>query len=452
MSTRVASPIKTAPMLPFTPAHTGLLQRKCACGGSPRVTGECAECSKNRLSLQRATRNSKPETANSDAMPPIVHEVLRSPGQPLDAATRAFMEPRFGHDFSQVRVHTDAKAAESARAVNAMAYTVGRDIVFGDSVRRTSEGQKTLAHELAHVAQQSGSSEAFEGKGLRRTESSRHQYGVGHAAERVSHRGSALRIGQSGDAYEREADLVAEAVIRTPEPRFIGEASASGLMQRATVPLLQRKLLINPTDSIPLPSGVVGPPTPLSIAIQGLLGDTCPDGHFQVDSATGNVTPQHATFCQQPPPPPPYLAADVSSTPIGCQCICDVINNAQTTTIAFRAGPPGTSPSSVPGAGPGQAGVATSPTVSADPRFQGQYLIGGRWVDIPFHLIFAHELCGHALPKMRGTHAARGPTPPGGTPPSERRAVDVERQIAAEHSPPLPRRPEDYAGGARERP
>jgi hypothetical protein len=64
-------------------------------------------------------------------VPPIVNEVLRSPGQPLDAAICTFMEPRFGYDFSQVRVHTDARAAESARAVNALAYTVGRDVVFG---------------------------------------------------------------------------------------------------------------------------------------------------------------------------------------------------------------------------------------------------------------------------------------------------------------------------------
>lgn len=91
--------------------------------------------------------------------PLIVHEVLRSPGQALDSATRAVMEPSFGHDFSQVRVHTDAKAAESASAVNALAYTVGRDIAFGRSqyVPQTNEGRKLLAHELTHVVQQSAS-------------------------------------------------------------------------------------------------------------------------------------------------------------------------------------------------------------------------------------------------------------------------------------------------------
>src|SRR5688572_11541831 len=77
--------------------------------------------------LQRAAINSPPLSS----VPPIVHDVLRSSGQSLDANTRAFMEPRFGHDFSGVRVHADAQAAESARAVSALAYTVGRDVVFG---------------------------------------------------------------------------------------------------------------------------------------------------------------------------------------------------------------------------------------------------------------------------------------------------------------------------------
>ena len=70
------------------------------------MAGECAECSskKRMLSLQRSAVSHQPV----EGVPPIVHDVLRSPGQPLDSATRAFVEPRFGHDFSQVRVHTDA--------------------------------------------------------------------------------------------------------------------------------------------------------------------------------------------------------------------------------------------------------------------------------------------------------------------------------------------------------
>jgi hypothetical protein len=121
MNTR--SPLQTKPTSSFTPVSSRLLQRKCACGGSAGLTGKCSECENKRLTLQRrATGQSEP-----DKVPPIVHEVLRSPGQPLEQGNRALMESRFGHDFSQVRVHTDEKAAESARAVDASAYTVGMD-------------------------------------------------------------------------------------------------------------------------------------------------------------------------------------------------------------------------------------------------------------------------------------------------------------------------------------
>ncbi|MCP4494533.1 MAG: DUF4157 domain-containing protein [Gammaproteobacteria bacterium] len=81
---------------------------------------------------------------------------MKGGGQPLDAGTRAFYEPRFGHNFSQVRVHTDAQAAESAESINAQAYTHGNDIAFGSQYSPGSgEGKKLLAHELTHVVQQS---------------------------------------------------------------------------------------------------------------------------------------------------------------------------------------------------------------------------------------------------------------------------------------------------------
>jgi hypothetical protein len=133
-----------------SPAPTGLLQRRCACGGSPGVDGECAECRKKRLQRQSVGR------AEPVGVPSSVHETLRSPGQPLDAATRAFMEPRFGHDFGAVRVHTDTRAAQSAQAVNALAYTVGRDVVFGAGqyAPHTQDGKHLMAHELTHVVQQ----------------------------------------------------------------------------------------------------------------------------------------------------------------------------------------------------------------------------------------------------------------------------------------------------------
>jgi len=83
---------------------------------------------------------------------------LRGGGQPLSPSLRNFFEPRFGHDFSRVRVHTDAKAAESVRAVNARAFTIGRDVVFGvgQYAPETSDGNRLLAHELVHTMQQNG--------------------------------------------------------------------------------------------------------------------------------------------------------------------------------------------------------------------------------------------------------------------------------------------------------
>jgi Domain of unknown function (DUF4157) len=138
------------------------LQRKCACGGTSGPTGECEECRKKRVAgmqrrlaadAQTSTLDSRPLTA-----PPVVHEVLRAPGEPLPRASRAALESRFRFDFSHVQVHTDAKAADSARAVDALAYTVGRDVVFGAGQYRpgTVAGESLLAHELAHVVQQHG--------------------------------------------------------------------------------------------------------------------------------------------------------------------------------------------------------------------------------------------------------------------------------------------------------
>ena len=92
----------------------------------------------------------------SSETPTIVNEVLSSTGQPLDIETRNYFELRFGHDLSRVRVHTGTKAAESARAINALAYTAGPNVVFGVGQHALGEkdGQKLMAHELTHVMQQ----------------------------------------------------------------------------------------------------------------------------------------------------------------------------------------------------------------------------------------------------------------------------------------------------------
>lgn len=96
------------------------------------------------------------DSARQCAAPAVGLGALRSAGRPLDAETRTFMEPRFGYDFSHVRVHTDARAALSAKAIHAEAFTVGDQIVFGTGQYRprTGEGRALIAHELVHVVQQ----------------------------------------------------------------------------------------------------------------------------------------------------------------------------------------------------------------------------------------------------------------------------------------------------------
>ena len=200
----VAEAVQTTAKTSSSTTSGLLLQRTCACGGSAGFSGECEECKSKKLlgkPLQRklvisepgdeyeheadrvaeevmrmsetpADRDASPSSAvplvqrrvNGSSgggignAPPIVHDVLSLPGQPLDAATRAFFEPRFGHDFENVRVHVDARAAESAQVVKASAYTTGSDIVFGTGqyMPKATEGNRLLAHELAHVVQQSG--------------------------------------------------------------------------------------------------------------------------------------------------------------------------------------------------------------------------------------------------------------------------------------------------------
>lgn len=139
------SSMKTRPVLQR--AHTGNGCRSCT---------HDPDFEEGEIRLQRKENGSFPST---QGVPPIVHDVLRSQGLPLDANTRAFFEPRFGNDFSQVRIHKDAEAIASAQQVHARAYTVGNEIVFGGGqyLPETAEGKKLLAHELTHVVQQATS-------------------------------------------------------------------------------------------------------------------------------------------------------------------------------------------------------------------------------------------------------------------------------------------------------
>ena len=235
---------------------SGILQRKCACGQHKPGGGECAECSnKKKLnqSLQAKLRIGEandryeqeadrvaeqvmrtPNPKNSDAngylqtkpliqrratntrsdvagVPSSVHDVLRSPGKPLDQTTRDLMEPRFGHDFSGVKIHTDAKASESAHSVNALAYTVGNDIVLrSDQYNpQSNSGRKLLAHELAHTIQQGNNDRIAPQK---------------------------LEIGPGNSPLEKNDDLMAEKVLSDNFSSSISFAKALPSIQRACGP------------------------------------------------------------------------------------------------------------------------------------------------------------------------------------------------------------------------
>ena len=114
-------------------------------------------------SIQRSVQRKCAACESEESPDRSVNQVLQSGGQPLDQVTRSFMEPRFGHDFSQVRVHQDSQASQSAQALNARAYTVGQDVVFGAGqyAPNTDAGQHLLAHELTHVVQQSSGEAAI---------------------------------------------------------------------------------------------------------------------------------------------------------------------------------------------------------------------------------------------------------------------------------------------------
>lgn len=272
MSMRLQTQTKAPWASSFTPVSTGLLQRKCACG-SHTMGGECEECSKRNFSLQRRTRNPELETRNDSFVPPIVHDVLRSPGQPLDTATRAFFEPRFSHDFSQVRVHTDARAAESAREVNAFAYTVGSNVVFGAGqyAPGTTAGKRLLAHELTHVAQQALA-----------------------PASTVPSQG--FRLSEQSDSFEQAADQAGDRIGRGEVASSI--TAAGGVAQRA---LFRKKL--DAKSNFPDPNecwrpGSSGRPelNKTILVVEAMLEtpDTC-DGMIKTKTSLRDVTPGSAT-------------------------------------------------------------------------------------------------------------------------------------------------------------
>jgi hypothetical protein len=199
----MAEQVMRAAGLPAMPPSGGdgpsTIRRKCACGGS---CDKCKDEKKGKLQRKAAGALTPTEA------PPIVHEVLRSPGQPLDSATRSFFEPRFGADFSNVRIHTGQRADRAARDVSAAAFTVGSDIAFarGRYAPETTSGKQLLAHELTHTIQQ------------------------GHAADQSS----PLQVGRYDDQAEVEAGPATDSVMVGP-PRPPTRLSRSDLTVRRSL-------------------------------------------------------------------------------------------------------------------------------------------------------------------------------------------------------------------------
>ena len=207
----------------MAPSRGALIQRKCACDESGGQGAKCDECSGEGLNLQRRAAG----PAAPAKVPAIVKRVLSSPGDSLDNDARVQMESRFGHDFSRVRVHTDAPAAESARAVNALAYSVGQQIVFGSNqyAPGSETGKRLLAHELAHTIQQGE---------------------VGAVP-------NSLTISNSADSRERDADAAADAAVG--QDKVVAPLRNTG----NTGPLLAR----TPDDPSPTSTSTPGAtPTP----------------------------------------------------------------------------------------------------------------------------------------------------------------------------------------------
>lgn len=185
------------------------LQMRAALSGRLDVLGQ-----KGVLGLQRAVGNSGASAVVAEEERSPVHDVIASPGAPLDRDVRADMESRLGHDFSDVRVHTDGAAESSARAVGAHAYTVGSHIAFQRSAYDPGSvaGRTTLAHELTHVVQQrNGPVDGTQAAG-------------------------GVSVSDPGDRFEREAVANADRAMAQPAPVQAISTAPAPQVQREEAP------------------------------------------------------------------------------------------------------------------------------------------------------------------------------------------------------------------------
>jgi hypothetical protein len=291
------------------------------------------------------------------------------------------MEQRLGHDFSRVRVHTDAGAAAAARAVSADAFALGSDLYFapGRYAPGTADGRRLLAHELAHTVQQPDTPASTGGVPL-----------------------------DPGPAQEREAERVARLVESGRPGSAVDLRAGTG-----GPPALRRVIAVD--DPAGLPAGATPGETKQKI-VNDYVAVLCPS----FAASAGRVAPVAAGFC------PGGTAA--SAAPAACACLCSMHGLADTWTIVVDDNDwPHTDD--------------TTKTVTVHSPFSG--VAFGAWAagppphrtSEPNWLVLGHELCGHAELMSRGVHPT-GPAPTHGGRPSHDVTVGVENTIAAEHGIP----------------
>jgi hypothetical protein len=342
----------------------------CACGGT---CSKCSHGSGTPAAVQ--TKRFSPAGAAAALAPEAVTGVLRSPGKPLTTATRRNMESRFGHDFSTVRIHDDARASASAQALRAQAYTTGDDVVFGAGqyAPATGAGQHLLAHELTHVIQQ---------RGIRSPQTIQRSIALTDPGGTPPHPAGALGPWPSKALTLQgwlqtlcpdgkwEVDAASGAVDSKSKPTFCGAAPAQGKIHHTT-------------SADPVSCG----------CLCELTGAGSKTIEVQIDE---NLKVGAASF--------PLI-------PLGEAATSHVSPTSKVSAFTGRdfVG--------ISGAG------ATNPLAGAG---RGQTLPDPPWI------IFGHEVCGHGRKQsgpMVPTKVEHSTTPKGDV-----TAVDVENQIRREHS------------------
>ena len=373
-------------MAAFVAPSRTVLQRTCACGGTPGPDGQCAACRAQRMrggsrtgndelgflagltvgpaddrfereagrvadAVVRPASSSAPASGTGSAVAPgmvSVGGIGGGDGRPLPASVRRSFEPRFGHDFGHVRVHTGERAAAAADALAAAAFTTGSHIFFGRDrfAPETAKGRHLIAHELVHTLQQ-------------------------------------------------------------------------GAAPAGAPAAIQRRLLVH--DPAAVPAGAPPAETNEKI-VDGYVKTLCSD----FGASGGKVEPSSAAKC---------AAGAVTTTPDSCKCLCDMHALRDPMTGAAIDWTIAVNDADWP-----HTDDATR-TVTVHSPFSGVEF--GAWTAgktshravLPNWLVLGHELCGHARLFAQGTHPSGPPATHGGRP-SHDKTVQIQNTLAAEHGIP----------------